>query len=179
MAEALLRHRLEQVDPSVAVSSAGLHPGGRPATAHGVATMAARGLDIAAHRSRELTPELLRGADLVIGMAREHVREVAVVEPGAVDRTFTLKELVAAAEANGGRPPGESISAWLDRVGRGRRRDDLLGVGYDNAFDIDDPVGRPRADYEATADELDGLLGRLVALAWPTPDRQHDEERSA
>jgi len=179
MAEALLRHRLAQIDATVRVSSAGLNPGDHPATAHGVATMAARGLDIAGHRSRELTPDLLRGADLVIGKAREHVREVAVVEPSAVDRAFTLKELVAAAEAKGGRRAGESVSEWLGRIGRGRRRDDLLGVGYDDALDIDDPVGRPRAEYEATADELDALLGRLVELAWPGSTVHHDEERSA
>ena len=52
-------------------------------------------------------------------------------------------------------------------------------MGYDDAYDIADPVGGSRADYEATADELDGLLGRLVALAWPTAGVQHGQERSA
>ena len=99
MAEALLRHRLESVDPTVTVSSAGIYPGGMPATGHGVATMAERGLDLESHRSLQVTSELLQSADLVIGMAREHVREVAVVEPAAVDRAFTLKELVRMAEA--------------------------------------------------------------------------------
>jgi protein-tyrosine phosphatase len=179
MAEALLRHRLEQVDPSVAVSSAGLHPGGRPATAHGVATMAARGLDIEPHRSRTLTRELLQRADLIIGMAREHVREVAVMEPKAIDRTFTLKELVRAGDGAGGRRLAETMGAWLGRVGRDRPRDDLLGVGHDDAYDVEDPVGRARADYEATADELDALLSRLVALAWPSADHQDGQERSA
>jgi protein-tyrosine phosphatase len=179
MAEALLRHRLEQVDPTVTVSSAGLHPGDRPATAHGVATMADRGLDIGSHRSRTLTRELLGGADLIIGMAREHVREVAVTEPDALDRTFTLKELVRAAEADGRRRPAEAVGEWLGRIGRGRRPDDLLGVGHDDAYDIEDPIGRGRADYEATADELDALLSRLVALAWPTADLEDGQERSA
>lgn len=179
MAEALLRRRLEQVDPGVTVSSAGLYPGGRPATAHGVATMADRGLDIEPHRSRTITRELLGGADLIIGMAREHVREAVVMDPDVADRAFTLKELVRAAEELGGRRPSEPVADWLVRIGRGRRLEDLLGVGYDHVYDIDDPVGRARADYEATADELDALLSRLVELAWPVADLQDGQERSA
>ncbi|MGH9273025.1 MAG: hypothetical protein ACRDZU_00130 [Acidimicrobiales bacterium] len=179
MADALLRHRLGPVDPTVSVSSAGLYPGGRPATPHGVAVMADRGLDLLPHRSRQLGPELLRGADLVIGMAREHVREVAVLESSAVDRTFTLKELVRMAEANGGRRSAEPIGDWLSRISVNRRREALLGVGHDDDYDIADPIGRDRADYEATADEIDDLLGRFVALAWSAPAIQHGQERSA
>ena len=179
MAEALLRHRLEQVGVTATLSSAGLLPGDRPATDHGVATMADRGLDIAGHLSRQVTPELLSAADLVIGMAREHVREVAVIEPEAGPRTFTLKELVRAAEAKGGRHRNETFSEWLDRLAARRRHDDMVGVGYDATYDVEDPIGRSRADYEATADELDDLLARLVALAWPAPTLQHGQERSA
>jgi protein-tyrosine phosphatase len=179
MAEVLLRHRLGQVDRTVTVSSAGLYEGGRPATDHGIATMAARGLDLGAHRSRQATSELLRRADVVIAMAREHVREVAVLEPAAIDRSFTLKELVRLAQAGGGRRVGEPLGEWLARISASRRRDDLLGVGYDDAYDIADPIGRGRADYEATADQIDELLGRLVALAWPAPATHHEQERSA
>ncbi|HEY9556191.1 MAG TPA: hypothetical protein VIR58_05620, partial [Acidimicrobiales bacterium] len=107
------------------------------------------------------------GADLVVGMAREHVREVAVLDPGALARTFTLKELVRAGAAIGHRRPDEALDAWLRRAGAGRRKDLLVGVGHDDSYDIEDPVGRGRDDYEITADELDGLLARLVELAWP------------
>jgi hypothetical protein len=34
-------------------------------------------------------------------------------------------------------------------------------------MDIEDPVGRGRADYETTAEEIDDLLRRAVALAFP------------
>jgi protein-tyrosine phosphatase len=166
MAEVLLRHHLGDT-ADVTVSSAGRYPGGAPATGHGQATMAARGLDLSAHTSRQLDRELLAQADLVIGMAREHVREAVVLDPGAITRTFTLKELVRAATAIGPRHEDESLDRWLARVGEGRRRDALLSVGHDDAFDIEDPIGRGRADYEATAAELDHLLAVLVELAWP------------
>src|SRR5687768_4033164 len=115
MAESFLRHRLGQVDPTVTVLSAGLYPGGQPATSHGVATMADRGFDLGLHRSQQIGPELLQGADLILGMAREHVREAAVLEPSAIGRTFTLKELVRLAETNGGRRTGEAFRDWLSR----------------------------------------------------------------
>lgn len=177
MAEVLLRRRIEQAGGTATVTSAGLYEGGMPATTHGIAAMADRGLDLRSHRSRRVHADLLRDADLVVGMAREHVREIAVLEPAAVDRSFTLKELVRLGELSGGRRPDEALADWLARVGATRRRDDLLGVGHDPAFDIADPIGRARPEYDATADELDGLLERLVALLWSTA--AHEQERSA
>lgn len=166
MAEALLRHRLASAGVDATVSSAGLHPGGRPATAHGIEVMAARGFDTSGHRSRQLGCDLIQPADLIVGMAREHIREVAVIDPGALDRTFTLKELVRLGDASGPRRPDEPFPDWLARIAQGRQRQALMGVGHDPDFDVEDPVGRGRPDYEATADELDDLLARLVALAF-------------
>ena len=86
MAEVLLRRHLERAGVDATVSSAGLHGGGVPATDHGQAAMADRGLDLSAHRSRELDDDMLRQADLVIAMARVHVREAAVLLPEATAR---------------------------------------------------------------------------------------------
>lgn len=162
-----MRRHLERAGVAASVSSAGLHPGGAPATGHGVAAMADRGLDLSSHRSRQLALELVTQADLIIGMAREHVREVAVLDADALARSFTLKELVTAGERIGARRDGEDLATWLARAGTGRRRQTLLGSGHDPTLDVEDPVGRSRSDYETTADELDDLLGRLVSLAWP------------
>lgn len=169
MAEALLRRHLDAVGAAdVGVSSAGLYAGGHSATDHGQATMAARGLDLSSHRSRQLERGLVDAADLVLGMTREHVREVAVLDPSALPRTFTLKELVRDATAVGPRHPDEPFSEWLGRLGARRRLDSLQGVGHDDVYDVADPIGRGRADYEATAAELDHLLAVLVELVWPT-----------
>ena len=167
MAEALLRRRLADAGIPGTVTSAGLYPSGNPATAEAVQVMAARGLDIEAHRSTHVEPEIIGAADLVLGMAREHVREAAVLDPTALARTFTLKELVAAGGRVGPRRPGETLEAWLARVTVGRRRQALLGAGHDETLDVADPVGLSRADYERTADELEELLDGLVALVWP------------
>ena len=176
MAEVLLRRHLEQAGVEATVSSAGLYEGGVPATDHGVATMADRGLDLSAHRSRQVDADMLRRADLVIAMARQHVREAAVLVPDALAKTFTLKELargaargraraVPTSRSTAGSPgspppasPGRSSasatttsSTWPTRSGCGRR------------------------DYEITADLLDRLLGEVVDLAFPVRARAEEQ----
>jgi protein-tyrosine phosphatase len=177
MAEVLLRHHLAAAGVAATVSSAGLYEGGRPATAHGVEAMAERGLDLSGHVSRQMDLDMLEQADLVVAMAREHVREAAVLRPDALAKTFTLKGLARGAEAIGPRPADEPFAAWLARVASTRSGSALVGTGYDDQLDVADPVGRGRVDYEVTANLLDGLLRRVVALAFPA-DAQR-QERSA
>jgi protein-tyrosine-phosphatase len=167
MAEVLLRRHLERAGVDATVSSAGLYEGGMPATDHGVAAMADRGLDLAGHQSRQVDEAMLHRADLVIAMARMHVREVAVIAPEALGKTFSLKELARGAAAIGPRDAEEPLAAWLARIAESRSISALLGVGHDDELDVADPVGRGRGDYETTADLLDELLGDVVALAFP------------
>jgi protein-tyrosine phosphatase len=169
MAEALLRSALAARGVEATVSSAGLFRGGVPASAGSVRAMSRRGLDIEGHRSRTVTGDLLEQADLVLGMARLHVREAVVAVPQVWPRAFTLKELVRRGTAAGPRPPDQPLEAWLARVHEGRRRADLLGD--DREDDVADPVGGPDRLYLATADELEELVALLVALAFPAAGR--------
>lgn len=153
------------------VQSAGLLSGGSPASEHSVDLLRDRGLDISGHRSQKLTPELLRGANLVVGMAREHVREAVVTAPDVFPRTFTLKELVRRAEAVGPRQEHETLDQWLAQVHGGRSPRDLMGVSQQD--DVKDPIGLPRGAYVTMVTELDDLIERLVWLAWGHAD---DEE---
>jgi protein-tyrosine phosphatase len=176
MAEVLMRRHLTLAGVDATVSSAGVYEGGAPATAHGVATMADRGLDLEGHQSRRLDAAMVRQADLIIGMAREHVREAAVLDRDVLPRTFTLKELAREAKEVGPRPAGMPLDSWLRRIAAAREPGSLVGVGYHDDYDVEDPVGRGRPDYEKTADLIDSLLERVVALAFP--DADHDQERS-
>jgi protein-tyrosine phosphatase len=165
MAEALLSAHLATRAAPAAVSSAGMLAEGQSPPAEVVAVMAARGLDVTGHRSRLVVGEYLERADLVLGMAREHVRHAAVLLPDVWPRAFTLRELVGRGREAGARLPGEQVGEWLVRVADGRSRRDLLGSG--TAHDVADPNGGPLRGYEVTADLLDGLTGDLVALCWP------------
>jgi len=165
MATEILRHRVGERSATVTIASAGLLEPDLPAVEGVRRALAGRGLDAGDHRSRRLDVDLVRGAGLVLGLERQHVREVVVLDPAAWSRAFTLKEIVRRGESAGPRVAGESWPAWLDRVHLGRRRSDLLGSSPED--DVADPMGGALEDYEATADELDDLLSRLVDLAWP------------
>lgn len=167
-AEVVLRRELADRGVPAEVASAGIVTEGRPAADETIELLAGRGLDGRAHRSRLLTADALRASDLVIGMAREHVREAAVRLPAAVDRSFTLRELARRAVEVGPRPAGEPLAAWLDRV-RGDRAPTAF-LGSSPADDIEDPVGRRFGVHKRTAATIEELLGAVCTLAWgPRP----------
>jgi protein-tyrosine phosphatase len=163
MAEAFLRRKLATAGLSdVSVGSAGLLESGRSPTDDGIETMATWGIDLGEHRSRQMTDEMLRAADLVIGMAREHVREVAVNVPDVWPRTFTMREFIRRGEEIGPRAPGQPFDEWVAKLHAGRIPSSLLGSSEDD--DVADPMGRSRRAYETSATEIDALTTRLVAL---------------
>lgn len=89
MAEGLLRSRFEKRGRGE-VSSAGIAAlVGRPADPFAVELLAERGIDISTHRARQLTPELLAGADLVLVMdeaQRLHLERLSSSARGRVHR---------------------------------------------------------------------------------------------
>ena len=176
MAAALLRRRLAGAESTmspdgtletVGIGSAGLLPGGESPPREVVAVMAERGIDLSPHRSRQVTPQLLAVADMVVCMARRHAREVVLMDPAAWPHTFTLKELVRRSGAVEGRRPGETGEAWLARVHGGRQRADLVGQSPED--DVADPLGSPADAFRATAVELAGLVDRVAGQLWVAP----------
>ena len=167
MGEALVRSRLAERGVVARVTSAGTRATLGPASPEVVALMSERGLDVADHVSRQLTPEQLDGADLVLGMAREHVRESVLLVPDALARTFTLKELVRRGQEHGPRWHGEELADWLDRLAVDRRHADLLGAA--DADDVADPIGQRMGAYRRAADEIDDLATSLARLVAPVP----------
>jgi protein-tyrosine phosphatase len=103
MAEVLLRAMLsEDLAGHVDVSSAGTAAAdGYPATSLAVATAAAQGLELRPHRSRALTPRLLREADLVLAMEPHHAAWARDAAPEMRDRI----RLIAEQGAETGAPP--------------------------------------------------------------------------
>jgi protein-tyrosine phosphatase len=92
MAEALLRSALSDRD-GITVESAGLGAlVGHPASPHAVELMAELGLDISGHRARQLSPDLVRAADLVLVMEAGHKRAIDAVDTTARGKVYRLGE---------------------------------------------------------------------------------------
>jgi protein-tyrosine phosphatase len=175
MAETLLRARTSD---DVQVSSAGLLTEDEPADINAVAALAELGYEVPrSHRSRRLTREALSDADLVIGLARQHVRDAVVLDRGVFARAFTLKELVRRAESASTLAGAESLAAWLVALHEGRQVTDLLVE--DPSDDIVDPRGKAPDAYRATARELDDLVHRLAAVLDPDAGRGEGGNGSA
>ena len=88
MAEGMLR---AQLDDSFEVASAGIGALiGHPADEHAREILAGQGIDIAAHRARQATTQVLRWADLVLCMEKHHVEEVHRIDPTSRGKTFLV-----------------------------------------------------------------------------------------
>ncbi len=156
----------------VSVVSAGILTGGYASPPEVVKTMAELGIDLSAHCSAQISPELVAASEVVLTMARRHAREVVLLDPAAWGRTFTLKEFVRRGEMVGRRDPDEALGPWLGRLHRGRRRLDL--VGSSDSDDVEDPIGGPLDGYRKTARQLANLVDAAASLLWvpggiPTP----------
>ena len=85
LAEAITRRLLEAAGRTdVEVSSAGTSAwDGSPASDGALLVGMERGLDLSAHRSRHLTPAILKESDLVLVMSPSHLSRVREIDPGA------------------------------------------------------------------------------------------------
>ena len=91
MAEGLLRDRFARRGLTGRVESAGLGAlVGRPADPIAVELLAERAIDISAHRARQLTPELLASAELVLVMETAHQRDVERLMPSTRGRVHRI-----------------------------------------------------------------------------------------
>jgi protein-tyrosine phosphatase len=127
-----------------------------------VAAAAERELDISGHVARLLTREMIGGADLILAMAGEHRDFVRKVDPGALARTFTLKELVRLLDALPAAAPRADAGSLADRV---READEIRRGGFSgnpHDQDVADPLGQPQDVYRAIAWELDVWIDRLI-----------------
>ncbi len=118
--------------------------------------------------ARQLTSALVREASLILALTREHRTAVVELEPAAVRRTFTLRELARLSSAvDLQRLPagtaGERLVALLPLAAAQRA---ALGPGDD---DVVDPYGGPASLYRRSFDELDGPTRQLVDVLTRRP----------
>jgi protein-tyrosine-phosphatase len=112
------------------------------------------GLEIAApgHRSRQLRHSDVDAADLVVGLAGEHVAYMRRVHPEAAPRTATLKRLARDLPAVAAQGTFAERLASLD----------LEAVELEPWEDVVDPAGGDLPEFEACAREIHDLLAVLA-----------------
>ncbi len=162
MGEALLRRDLATQSTDATLSSAGTTDlGGRESPRHALRTMQKLGLDISGHRSRLATPEILGGSDLILCMAREHVRWVVESDVELYARTFTLVEFVRRAEPTD-HSNAVGFNTWV-KAAHGPRVPQELRGSFDGE-DIRDPYGQSARHYRRAADEIGELTAELARI---------------
>jgi protein-tyrosine-phosphatase len=117
IAEAITRRLLKEAGRTdIAVSSAGTSAwDGSPASDGALLVGMERGLDLSSHRSRQLTPEILKDSDLILVMSPSHLSRVKEIDPGAKAHL-----LAGFASGEAGRavqdPFGGDLAAYRDTV---------------------------------------------------------------
>lgn len=148
----------------VRVSSAGT----RALVGHEVPATTARmsreyGLDTTNHRGREITEPLIREADLVLTMTRDHRRAVVESVPAAIRRTFTLREFarivdladVGLADALASEDVSEATDAMRVAVARAAAlRGSVAPPDDPSELDVTDPFGRSEETYRLSFAQL-------------------------
>jgi protein-tyrosine phosphatase len=171
MAEAMLasalRERLGANADRVEVASAGTGAlTGEPMEPFAVDALTGLGVDPGEFVARDVTPELLEPADLILTATRQHRSLVVTVQPSVVRRVFTIKEFARLAASLDGTPveradgdPGERLRQVIIRVG-GQRG--FAPAGPPEYDDVRDPFGEPAERFVETARDL---LPAVTAVA--------------
>lgn len=138
MAEAILKKMLEDKGVgNLEVTSAGTHGlPNAPASLFAMQVAGERGVDLPGHRSRRLTPEMIKEADLVLAMSPEHLDYIKRIEGTAGHKTFLLKVFPQASPASNKGPDGGVLS-------------------------IEDPIGGRPEDYERSFREIEKEIKRI------------------
>ena len=113
MAEGLLKHLLGP-DCGWEISSAGVcAENGFPASPNAVEVMREKEIDLAAHCSRRLSPELIEAADLLVTMTRGHRDAILSVAPESAGKVFLLKSFgIAQSATDIYDPVGEALEVY-------------------------------------------------------------------
>jgi protein-tyrosine phosphatase len=153
-----------KMGPTVTVSSAGTHAlVGHPISDPMAALLLDSGFEPDSFEARRLSEHMLKEADLILCMTREHRRLVVQLWPPAVRRAFTLREFARllnwvdpAALPTGS--PAERLRAAVPLAAAGRGRTRMPP----DADDVVDPFQLSKAVYAASFEQITSAVEVMV-----------------
>lgn len=166
-----LQQRLGGSSTSVTVASAGVRAlVGSPMMAASHERLLALGGDADGFAARALHVDIVTGADLILAMARDHRRAVVQMQPSAIRRVFTLRELARLAQtvdAGSLTPssPSERLRALLPLAAAQRGQTPPLRPQDD---DVVDPYGASSTVHRRAAAHIEEALTQLVDVWLPS-----------
>ena len=135
---------------------------------HAAVVAAGWGADPGAFRSRALRADLVAGAGLVLAASRRERAACVALAPGAMRRTFTLRQFARLADAATDPaypittpPPADRLEAAVSAAARARDRLQPVDAEQD---DLADPIGQPLAAFHRCAGEIEAALAPTVRL---------------
>ena len=115
----------------------------------------------------QITPDVLASAGVVLTATRDHRRTVARVAPGAVKRTFTIRQFARLCEAGrsaGGRSLARSAGELVEFAQHARSSVQPVSGDHD---DIADPIGRPVEEFRQCRDLIAASIAQIAAAIDP------------
>lgn len=164
LAAALFERRVRGNGSHAKARSCGLRSNGLPCPEALVSIARSEGLDLSRHLSRQIGEEAVSWASLVLGMTREHVRDIVVRFPQAWPQTFTLTEFVRRASELGASQLSQPADVLI-RLGAARSATDLLG--FQTEDDIEDPILGDFSEFVRVYQLLDSSVDSLVKVLEP------------
>lgn len=150
----------------VEVASAGTYAMvGRPMEPEMATLVDGAGGSSAGFAARQLTPELVARADVVLALTREHVADIVELHPRGAQTTVTLRELARlAADPPPQLPPGPAAGRLVAAVplAIAARARNPVGAADD---DVEDPYRRGGEAYRRSFDQLLSAVNDVLRLA--------------
>jgi protein-tyrosine phosphatase len=184
LAEQLLTARLSEAGIPVRVESAGTRAlVGRGMPEEVTALSLDYGGDPSGHLGRQVTPEMVEDADLILTATRDHRGEIVSLSPAASRHTFTLQQFARISQASETRPLLEPVVEHREAPGaRSALVEYVATVAASRGYappparaiddDIEDPFRQSKQVYRRVARTIDEAVTSVVeALASAVPRR--------
>jgi protein-tyrosine phosphatase len=171
MAEGLCRMMAKREGLQLEVRSAGVTAhDGAPVSRHSGEILHMKGAVEGVGASRYLRKDEVRWADLILTMTMYHKQQVIAAHPEAVEKVYTLKEYtmddplrLGVLEERAALQSELELKKALGQPITAEERERLVRLHLAAPdFDIADPFGGSKRDYEDTAHEIEEALARLI-----------------